>query len=630
MKGNKMSAILAIMLMLAGAFAIVPLGHGQPPAPPPGYVSLISSNAIYPLASQPTAAQSNPNTPFPPVTNLHFAIGVNDTAGSKFWVDIDAYNVSWLSTYTVGCVFNPQLFQCLAAVNGTVTRQLSASKELATPPATIDNVGGTVTAAGYSATDSYSFNGTLAPQYPVELWAFEFQLTGNATYENMIAGTPQTLVGLSYTNVTIGTAFIDVEGNTFTPPMYNATAIFTKHIGQPMPPIASSVVTPPTVTVGTAQTFDATGSTQGFNGTINVPITSYVWNFNNGTIITTHTPTITETFPAPGTYTVTLTVVADGSAITSNHYNMTSAPENQVATVYPKASGCDLRLYTQSWRYVDPYYINTTSTGAPLTGENNTTADTFRPGDLVELFANATYNGAPVQGALVSFEVWDNNNNVVLIAEAITSCTGLAQWEFRIPWPSTEGTVVNNFTEGSFGPTENTSQFGTWRAIATWQLGSQLSELPPFEKTQTTGIYFDVEWGLVVSIVSVSPNPAYRGQNSCGYGQTVTIKVNVCNYYLEVVPGYIYGTIYDNLLVPIYPPSALYVTPGFPAGTVNATSHNVNPTCTDNYTLTQEIPSYAFVGTGYVVVDLLTAPPSMGGTSYCPTVWTNIGIIAHP
>jgi hypothetical protein len=214
----------------------------------------------------------------------------------------------------------------------------------------------------------------------------------------------------------------------------------------------------------------------------------------------------------------------------------------------------------------------------------------------------------------VTFEVFDNKNNVVLIATAITGCTGVAEWDFRIPWPSSDATVTENFTQGSTTPVETnaSAEFGQWTAYATWQLGSQYTEQPPFEKTQTACITFYIGWGLSISIESITPNPAMRGPNSCGYGSDVVVKVNVVNDYLEAVQGLVTVTIYDNLLVPIYPPAE--ISAAWPVGISYQNTTSI------------EIPSYAFVGTGYVVANLLSTVPSLAGTAFCPTLIATIVI----
>jgi hypothetical protein len=322
-------------------------------------------------------------------------------------------------------------------------------------------------------------------------------------------------------------------------------------------------------------------------------------------------------YKAAGPYTVTLTVYA---WTPNNSYNMSSTPENQYVIVLTPAKLCQITLYTQPWRYVDPFYIENVPQGVTIAGENKSTADTFRPGDLVQLFANVTYNGAPVSGALVTFQVNDSNNQAWAFGTAVSNCYGVAEWDFRIPWP--ENSPLVNETNPFIGntvsesPGENRSLFGTWTVIATWQSGNP-SETLPFETTQACVIYFEVSWGLNIAAIT-SPTAltkVERGPDSCGYGQCVDIKVNVYNEYLEPVNGILVATVYDNLLTPIYP--SLSVQEKFPVGT---SSWDLGMVC---------IPSYAYVGTAYVVVNLLTTWPQYSGTAFSEAVIQPFQIIPY-
>lgn len=78
-------------------------------------------------------------------------------------------------------------------------------------------------------------------------------------------------------------------------------------------PKASFTVAPETANVGQAITFDASASTSGWNGTHEMPISGYRWDFADGNQTTTSTPVVYHKFNSPGVYYVTLTVYAPGA-----------------------------------------------------------------------------------------------------------------------------------------------------------------------------------------------------------------------------------------------------------------------------------------------------------------------------
>jgi len=96
-----MSAILAILLMLGGVFAVFPLAHAQ--------VGSCSPNVP-------------PLYPTPPSANIRFEWTTNGTPGSTFVVHFMAYDVSpndGIAGYSVGFFFNPTLLQVVSITNGS-------------------------------------------------------------------------------------------------------------------------------------------------------------------------------------------------------------------------------------------------------------------------------------------------------------------------------------------------------------------------------------------------------------------------------------------------------------------------------------------------------------------------------
>jgi len=78
-------------------------------------------------------------------------------------------------------------------------------------------------------------------------------------------------------------------------------------------PEAEFTATPDTASTGESIKFDASASVSGWNGTHEMPITEYRWNFGGGINITTSTPIVYYSFISSGIYYVTLTVYAPGA-----------------------------------------------------------------------------------------------------------------------------------------------------------------------------------------------------------------------------------------------------------------------------------------------------------------------------
>jgi len=115
---------------------------------------------------------------------------------------------------------------------------------------------------------------------------------------------------------------MDVQG-------WNLSTYF-KIAVQPIGPEAEFTAIPETVNVGESVKFDASSSLPGWNGTHEMPITEYRWNFDDSSKTTTSTPTVHHSFSSPGAYYVTLTVYAPGATpetdSTTHKVNITEPP----------------------------------------------------------------------------------------------------------------------------------------------------------------------------------------------------------------------------------------------------------------------------------------------------------------
>jgi len=81
----------------------------------------------------------------------------------------------------------------------------------------------------------------------------------------------------------------------------------------PHGPTAEFTILPETAKVGELIKFDASSSLSGWNGTHNIPITEYSWDFGDGNRTTISTPIIHHRFSSSGIYYVTLAVYAPGA-----------------------------------------------------------------------------------------------------------------------------------------------------------------------------------------------------------------------------------------------------------------------------------------------------------------------------
>ena len=93
-------------------------------------------------------------------------------------------------------------------------------------------------------------------------------------------------------------------------------------------------------------------------------------------------------------------------------------------------------------------------------------SDAFAPLEMVVLFAYVTYNLAPVQNILISFQVYGPSNNVQNVSFSLVAPTndvGVAKADFAIPWPSenAEEIVFGNWT--IVASTENAYDFVCFR-----------------------------------------------------------------------------------------------------------------------------------------------------------------------
>jgi len=85
-------------------------------------------------------------------------------------------------------------------------------------------------------------------------------------------------------------------------------SVLSNEINAIMSPTANFTYRPSSPRPNMTVTFDASTSLPGFNGTHNIPIVNYTWDFGDGKIATVPNPVITHKYTTNDTYTVNLTV----------------------------------------------------------------------------------------------------------------------------------------------------------------------------------------------------------------------------------------------------------------------------------------------------------------------------------
>ena len=187
----------------------------------------------------------------------------------------------------------------------------------------------------------------------------------------------------------------------------------------------------------------------------------------------------------------------------------------------------------------------------------------FAPQDLLQVYAYVTYGGASVANNDVAFTVLSPNGTIVAVESALTNSTGYAYIAYRTPW-------LDN------APTD----FGIWSIIATVDIAQVIV---------TDTVTFDYNYLVTINGITLP--------QSVDRQSPITISVAIQDTDNTTLPITVTFTICDANQVPI----DTYI------------SNPITITQSTSVTETFTIPSWAFVGTATVYVNVLTTTP--GGTS---------------
>jgi len=230
----------------------------------------------------------------------------------------------------------------------------------------------------------------------------------------------------------------------------------------------------------------------------------------------------------------------------------------------------------------------------PFNGkEINQPSDAFAPQELVILYANVTYNEAPIARMLVAFQAKNPRNpfeNMTIAGSSFTDESGIAQFSFRIPWPS-----------------ENAEQiiFGEWFATANVEIAQQVV---------ADTLTFQVGWILKITNITTL-NARLEPQTRYLRGEMIFFNLTVENIALIPKSATIIIDVQDTANYPI----------------IHIEMDNLVFQSGENHVHgSSQIPATAIIGEATVSAAAYTASPNIGGVLYSPAALSRFEIIEKP
>ncbi|MGA2767438.1 MAG: CARDB domain-containing protein [Candidatus Bathyarchaeia archaeon] len=228
---------------------------------------------------------------------------------------------------------------------------------------------------------------------------------------------------------------------------------------------------------------------------------------------------------------------------------------------------------------------------APFDGRGpNQPSDAFQPQELVILYGNVTYNGAPVANKLVAFQVRGPANafsNITFTGSSSSNESGMATFSFRVPWYSEHAEEI---------------VFDEWFAVATVDIAQEVA---------TDTLTFQVGWILRITNITTL-NSELVPQNTFFRQDIVNFAVTVESIAMVEKTGAITIDVKDAAGYPIIhiEMENLSFQPG--ENYVNASSH---------------IPDTAALGNANVTAAIYDKLPENGGVLYSPAISTTFEIV---
>jgi len=222
---------------------------------------------------------------------------------------------------------------------------------------------------------------------------------------------------------------------------------------------------------------------------------------------------------------------------------------------------------------------------SPYGGQGlNQTADLVVPQQEILLTAKVTYNWWPVENKKVTFEVRDNQGNVIAVLSDLTDADGHAYASFRMP-------------------AEDERLFGVWTVTASVNIAEQVV-------VDVMKFHFDD----LVRIWSVTTD-------KLEYIHLATVKITVFygTHAIQLYDVVLYVVIKDNLDVPVGIATV--------SKTVGGSTFSVYKNYYSTFFIT--IPHSAYAGSATVHVNVLDKLPSAGGTAVTPEATKVIYILPY-
>jgi hypothetical protein len=227
----------------------------------------------------------------------------------------------------------------------------------------------------------------------------------------------------------------------------------------------------------------------------------------------------------------------------------------------------------------------------PFSGQGpDQESDAFEPQEEVILYALVTYNGDPVPGKIVAYNIQGPVNsveNLTLSLSAVTNDAGVASVSFVMPWPD---------------PRPQVTIFGTWVVAASVDIAGVIV---------TDVLSFRVGW-LVELLYVRTADLSNVLKSTFSKGERMGFRLGVENIALTEKTATFVVTASDEL--------------NFSFGVLKLENQVVPPGAVEYFLRDLFVPTTAFVGKGSAVANALKPPDGIASVAWCPSVNTTFSI----